>query len=160
MSEELLQTVPQKIGKYTYYRLGSTTLEQLKNSGIIPIKNYGELKNKKPDGLVKHHDQIIAVVEWKTPAELASENDIKKAIKQEIEVAKALCKILIITDSTKSFWVNALNGEFVKDSNANQLKTVFHPEIVKHIWEIEYLLDEIHASITTTSSIITNAKTC
>lgn len=158
MSEELLQTVPQKIGKYTYYRLGSTTLEQLKNSGIVPVKNYEELKTKKPDGLVKHHDQVIAVIEWKTPAELASENDIRKAIRQEIEVAKALCKILIITDSTKSFWVNALNGEFIKDANANELKTVFHPEIVKHIWEIEYLLDEIHASITPTSSIITNAK--
>ncbi len=37
MSEELLQTISQKIGKYVYYRLGSTTLEQLKNNRIIPI---------------------------------------------------------------------------------------------------------------------------
>ena len=52
MSEELLQTLPQKIGKYTYYRLGNTTLEQLKNNGIIPSKNYKNLKIKRPDGLI------------------------------------------------------------------------------------------------------------
>jgi type I restriction enzyme M protein len=158
MSEELLQIVPQKVGKYTYYRLGSTTLEQLKNSGIISKKDYGELKTKKPDGIATYHNHVIAVVEWKTPEELSSKKDIDKAIKQEIEVAKALCKILVVTDGTKTFWVNALNGEFIKDSNGNNIKTVFHHQTVKHIWEIEYLLDEIPPSITATSSTIRNAK--
>jgi len=45
MSEELLQTVPQQMGKYIYYRLGSTTLDQLSVGGIIPKKNHGKLKN-------------------------------------------------------------------------------------------------------------------
>ena len=53
MSEELLQTIPQKVGKYTYYRLGNTTLNQLKTHGIIPLRDYGQLEAKKPDGLVQ-----------------------------------------------------------------------------------------------------------
>ena len=52
MSEELLQTIPQQIGKYTYYRLGATSLAQLQAAGIIPKRNYEDLQRKKPDGLV------------------------------------------------------------------------------------------------------------
>lgn len=158
MSEELLQTIPQKIGKYTYYRLGSTTLEQLKNSGIIPTKNYQDLKSKKPDGLVVYHDHVKAVVEYKQPKELKTKRDLEKAIKQEIGVAKTLCKILIITDGSKSFWINALNKEFIKDSTGNDLTTLFHPIIVKNTGTIEHLLDEIDASITSSLSVIRNPK--
>ncbi|OQW98137.1 MAG: hypothetical protein BWK74_05350 [Desulfobacteraceae bacterium A6] len=95
MSEELIQTVPQKIGNYTYFKLGSTTLNQLKASGIIPPKNYGNLGTKKPDGLVIHHGIIKAVIEYKLPEKLSSESQIKTAIEQEILVAKKLCKILV-----------------------------------------------------------------
>ena len=34
-SEELLQTTPFWLGRYSYYRLGSTTLSQLKKAKII-----------------------------------------------------------------------------------------------------------------------------
>jgi len=80
LSEELLQTIPKKIGKYTYYRLGNTTLEQLKNYGLIPSKNYKKIKNKKPDGLVKYHDSVKAVIEYKQPKELKNERDLKKLL--------------------------------------------------------------------------------
>jgi len=143
MGEELLQTVPQQIGKYTYYKLGSTTLDQLRNNGIIPKKNYDKLKAKKPDGLVIYHGQIRAVVEYKQPKTLSSEKHLLKAIKQEIQVANALCKILIITDGTKSFWINALNGELIKDAQGNDLRAVFHPLLVKSVMTLEYLLDEV-----------------
>lgn len=83
MSEELLQTVPFQIGKYTYYRLGATTLSQLRNAGIIPKKDYTNIENKKPDGLVAYHGKIKAVVEYKQPSELNSDKKIEKAIKQE-----------------------------------------------------------------------------
>ena len=158
MSEDLLQTIPQKIGKYTYYRLGNTTLEQLKNSGIIPTKNYKNLKNKKPDGLVTYHGIVKAVVEYKQPKELKNKKDLQKAIKQEIDVAKALCKIFIITDGSKSFWINSLNGEHIQDSAGNNLKTLFHPFVVKQSGTIEYLLDVIEASINSKSSIIKSEK--
>ena len=46
MSEELLQTTPKKIGRYTYYRLGNTTLEQLKDHGIVPKRNYGNTQEQ------------------------------------------------------------------------------------------------------------------
>lgn len=129
MSEELLQTLPQKVGKYTYYRLGNTTLDQLKNNGIIPRKDYDTLKKKKPDGLMIYQGRIRAVVEYKQPKDLKTENDLQKAIAQEIAVAKALCKILIITDGSKSFWVNALNGELIKDAKGNYLKPCFIPSL-------------------------------
>lgn len=158
MSEELLQTIPRQIGKYTYYRLGSTTLAQLQNSGIIPKKDYAKLLRKKPDGLVVYHGKIIAVVEYKQPSELNTEKRIAKAIGQELEVARALCKILIVTDSSKSFWINALNGERIKDANGNELQSVFHPFFVKNTATLEYLLTEVHASLSGSNSTIRSAK--
>lgn len=158
MSEELLQTLPQKIGKYIYYRLGNTTLEQLKSIGIIPKANYGHLRTKKPDGLVLYHGTVKAVVEYKQPKNLQTDGDMAAAISQEIDVAKALCKMLIITDATKSIWVNALNGEHIKDAFGNEIRTVFHPFSVKHVATIEYLLSEIDASISDSVSHIKSAK--
>ncbi|XHX78630.1 MAG: hypothetical protein RBJ76_01470 [Stenomitos frigidus ULC029] len=92
MSEELLQTTPQKIGKYDYYKLGATTLDQLKRHEIIPKKSYEELKRKKPDGLLLYHGEVKAVIEYKQPSKLSSDTDIQKAIKH-------LCKIDYIFSS-------------------------------------------------------------
>jgi len=159
VSEELLQTVPQQIGKYTYYRLGSTTLTQLRNHGIVPKKDYQKLKTKKPDGLVIHHNDIKAVVEYKQPKEMITTKQEEKAIAQEIDVAKALCKLLIVTDgTTKSLWVNAITGGRIKDANGNELKTLFHPFVVKNTVTLEFLLDEVDASISESSSQIKSAK--
>lgn len=158
MSEELLQTIPLQFGRYTYYRLGATTLDQLRVGGIIPKKNYAKLGIKKPDGLVVYHGAIKAVVEYKQSSQLASEKAIAKAISQELEVARALCKILIVTDGSKSFWINALNGERIRDVKGNELRTVFHPFLAKNTAAIEYLLDEVDASITTTESTIRSTR--
>jgi hypothetical protein len=158
MSEELLQTLPLQIGKYTYYRLGSTTLSQLRTRGIIPKKNYSALEAKKPDGLVVFHGAIKAVVEYKQPSTLRSEKAIEKAIKQELGVAKALCKIMILTDGSQSFWINALNGHRIVDSGGNELRTVFHPFVAKNTLTLEYLLDEVDASLTSANSSIKSAR--
>ena len=158
MSEELLQTIPQKVGKYTYHRLGSTTLDQLKNAGIIPQRDYGDIRTKRPDGLVSYQGRILAVVEYKQPHELRTDKDVENAIEQEIEVAKALCKVLIVTDSFKSYWVNALNGDFIRDSKGDVLQALFHPFIVRNVSTIEYLFDEIDGSINEENSTILSAK--
>jgi type I restriction-modification system DNA methylase subunit len=158
MSEELLQTIPFKIGKFTYYKLGNTTLKQLKNNGIIPKKNYGDLERKKPDGLVLHHKTVKAVIEYKQPKELSSQKDIVTAIRQELKVTEKLCKILIITDGTKSFWINAHNGEPIKDARGNEVRTLFHPTATKNSAMIEYLIEEINASITSTNSTIKSSQ--
>ena len=160
MSEELLQTTttPKKIGRYTYHRLGSTTLEQLKASGIVPKKNYGELKNKKPDGLVSYHGDIKAVVEYKQPKDLRTEKQIARAIKQEIGVAEKLCKLLIVTDGNKSMWINALNGDYIEDQNGNIITTVFHPFGSGDMTAIEHLIEDVDASITESSSRVRSAE--
>ena len=87
------------------------------------------------------------MVEYKQPKELKSERDIRKAIGQEIEVAKSLCKILILTDGSKSFWINAANGERIRDAKGDEIKTVFHPFVSKNAVLLEYLLGEVDASI-------------
>jgi hypothetical protein len=158
MSEELLQTIPQQIGKYTYYKLGNTTLSQLRDKGLIPKKKYDNLEAKRPDGLVVHHGQIKAVVEYKQPKELISAGAIAKAINQVIEVARALCKVMIVTDSTKTIWVNAVTGERIKDENGHELRAIFHPFFVKNLVTLEYLLDEVVASISATNSKIRSPK--
>lgn len=158
MSEELLQTIPQKVGRYTYYRLGNTTLEQLSNAGIIPRRDYGNLKRKRPDGIVLYQNVVRAVVEYKQPQDLRTEKDVQSAITQEIEVARLLCKILIVTDGSKSFWVNAHNGEFIRDTKGNDLRTLFHPFIVGNTNTIEYLFDEIDGSIDACNSQIQSAR--
>lgn len=84
MSEELLQTLPLQIGKFTYYRLGSTTLSQLRDKGIIPKKNYKNLEAKKPDGLVAHHGGIKAVVEYKPAGALNSEKKSTKLSRKRL----------------------------------------------------------------------------
>jgi len=159
MSEELLQINEQKIGKYSYYKIGATTLNQLKKNGLITKKSYGELAAKKPDGLINFNKKTVAIVEYKTPKELSTEAKLKKAIAQEIEVAKKLCKILIVTDGTKTFWVNALNGEFIVNENNENLNTIFDiKNIIINIDEIEFILEHIDGSITKTNSKLQGHK--
>lgn len=154
MSEELLQTTPFWIGRYSYYRLGSTTLNQLKKAKIIN-KQSKKLSDKKPDGLITLSGGVVkAVIEYKTPDELSTKTKIAKAIKQELEVAKFLCKLLIVTDGTKTFWINALNGEEIK-KNGKNIPFVFDAErivsgeiTVEEKIDLENLIDQAEYSLT------------
>lgn len=149
MSEELLQTTAQAIGKYEYYKLGSTTLGQLVTYGkITKTAAVQKLLAKKPDGLVIYQSKVIAVVEYKQPSMLKTEKQIVAAIKQEIEVAKALCHILVVTDGSKSFWVNSHTGSYILDSTGVPISFVFHPKNINNANRLEALLDQIRSSIT------------
>ena len=154
MSEELQQVIPLAIGQYKYYRLGNTTIAQLRKAGLIPKKEYKGIGRKKPDGLVILHDRVIATVEYKPPGDLTSEDVLLKAIGQEIEVARALGHIFIVTDGKQSFWFNALNGDPVLDSDGNEIRDVFHPPSVENYARLAYLLGEIDASLTLDNSTI------
>lgn len=154
MSEELLQTIPQSIGKYTYLKLGETTIKQLMENGYIPKHGYTGLLRKKPDGIIFFQNRVKAVVEYKVPDKLRSDADVLKAIEQEIVVARALCKILIVTDGQRTFWINALNGEQICDNKGNLIKTVFDALNVKNVNIIEYLIEEIDLSIDERNSSI------
>ena len=154
MSEELLQTTPFWIGRYSYYRLGSTTLNQLKRAKIIN-KQSKKLSDKKPDGLITLSGGVVkAVIEYKTPDEFSTNAKVTKAIKQELEVAKFLCKLLIVTDGTKTFWVNALNGEEIKKNGGN-IPFVFDAErivsgeiTVEERIDLENMIDQAEYSLT------------
>lgn len=154
MSEQLLHSQQRSIGKYEYLPLGEVTIKQLMESGLIPKKKYTGILTKKPDGLVFYQKVVKAVVEYKQPSKLRSDADIDKAIEQEINVAKQLCKILIITDGNQSYWVNAVNGERIKDTKGNEIVDVFDSLSVKNVDVLEYLIEEIDSSISETNSQI------
>ncbi|WP_426661962.1 N-6 DNA methylase [Rhodanobacter aciditrophus] len=148
MSEELLQTTPQSIGKYEYFKLGATTLGQLVAHGKIKkTAAVAKLLAKKPDGILTHLGRVIAVIEYKQPSTLRTADQIRKAIEQEIDVAKALCNVLIVTDGSKTIWVNAQRAERIQDRSGNELAAVFHPQNIGNVNQLEFILDQIRSSI-------------
>jgi type I restriction-modification system DNA methylase subunit len=155
MSEELLQRNllknPEKIGKWDFYNIGSTSLKALKENGIIRNVDYGEFERKKVDALIVFKKNVIAVIEYKKPSEFNSKDKKNKAIKQEIEVARKLgCKIIIATDTEETIWVNALTGKQVKDENGHIIKANFNPldeNIIPLIEKINYSINNLNNSI-------------
>jgi type I restriction enzyme M protein len=148
MSEELLQRDliknSEKIGKWDFYNIGATTLKALKRHKKIRDIDYGILERKKPDALIIQQKQVIAVIEYKTPKEFKTAAQKKKAIKQEIEVAKKLgAKIFIATDTKETVWVNVLTGNRIGDENKKEIKTLFDPKDEK----IAELIKKIYNSI-------------
>lgn len=156
MSEELMQVVPARVGRFLYYPTRNSNLSQLRKAGVISTKVEKGLKAKKPDGLiVVPKGAVIAAIEYKQPKSLKTAALVKKAIDQEINAAKALCKVLIITDNTKSFWVNANNGEPICDAQGKPIKTVVNVKrfqdgsmTTEEEKDLEALLDNINSSIT------------
>ena len=104
MSEEFLQrdliNNYIKIGKnWRFYSIGATTINQLKELGIIRSVDYGELGGKKVDGIIIEYKKVIAIVEYKLPENFNTQKKKNKAILQEIEVAKRLrTKLIIATE--------------------------------------------------------------
>jgi hypothetical protein len=162
MSEELLQIVPTPLGRYVYYKLGDSTLEQLRKAKIISTSVEKELARKKPDGLIMlPQGAIKAVIEYKRPAELKTPKQIKAAIAQEIGVAKKLCKILIVTDSKKSIWVNALNGNRIVEENGEEVTRVLDVKKFQNksltsedIADFEDLLDRMDNSLAASNDTV------
>ena len=150
MSEELLQRDlvknPEKIGKWDFYNIGATSVKALKEYGIIHSRvDYGKNERKKVDALIVQQKNVIAVVEYKKPSEFKTETQKKKAIDQEIEVARALkSKIIIATDTKNTVWVNAITGKKIKDEQGNDIKDLFDSKNEKIIQLIEKIDDSIH----------------
>ncbi len=153
MSEQLSQVIPRRIGKYLYYRIGETTINQLRNNKMIPEGDYATLLRKKPDGIIVCHGKIQAIVEYKSIENLNSLKKEEKTIEQELEVAKSLCKLFIISDNhSKTIWINALNGERIRGKDGNELKTIFNNNSILDVDKLENLIDEIDSSITKKNS--------
>jgi type I restriction enzyme M protein len=161
VSEELLQTTPHQLVRYLYYKLGASTLSQLKKEKIINVKVPLELAAKKPDGLiVVPNGTTKAYIEYKQPSEFVTKKQRQVAILQEIEAAKVLCKLLIVSDGDKSCWINTLTGEEITEKDGKPLKVFSAKRILEgklteeEITELEDLLDRIDHSLSTTNNAI------
>lgn len=152
MSEELLQRNllknPEKIGKWDFYNIGATSVKALKENNIIHNIDYGKEEAKKVDGLLVQNKKVVAVIEFKTPKEFNTAAKKRKAIKQELIVAKKLkASILIATDTQESIWVNVLTGNIVKDEEGNEVDFLFDPQNEKLpdlIEKISYSVNELN----------------
>ncbi len=143
MSEELLQRDhknPAKIGKWDFFSIGATSIKALKEYGIIRNVDYKDVERKKVDGIIVLRKSVIAVVEYKKPSEFKTKQQQDKAIKQEIEVARAIgSKLIIATDTKETVWVNVATGKRIRDENGVEVKTNFDikddklPELIEKI---------------------------
>lgn len=162
MSEELNQRDlihnPEKIGDYDFRNIGSTTLAQLKTAKIISSKNYKDFEKRKPDAIISIPNVVnskikitIAVVENKDVSKFKTIKQKQDAIQQGLEVAKILeAKILIVTDTTETLWINALNGEEILDEKGRVIKEKFdknNPDLAIVVQKIYESIDKNNSQI-------------
>lgn len=151
MSEELIQRnlieVPETMGTWDYYNIGTTTLKALKGAKIIINKDYGKFENKKPDALIVKKPQVIAAIEYKHPKELRRRKQIEAAIAQEIETARALgAKLYIVTDGNKTFWINPMTGNEITAEDGSRIALNFNKDDVECIKLINKAIMSISAT--------------
>lgn len=124
LSEELLQIKPLELGRYSYLKLGASTLAQLRKARVI-VGPPTEHERKKPDGLILAPDGVVkAFIEYKPPREFKTSAQQDKAIAQEIAVAKALCKVYIVTDGQKTIWINPQTGNCIERESGEIVQDV------------------------------------
>jgi len=155
MSEELIQRnlieAPETIGAWSFYNIGNTTLKALKGAKIIPNRDYDGVEGKKPDALIVKKPQVIAAIEYKTPAQLKTKKLIHAAIMQEIDVARALgAYIYIVTDGKKTLWINPLTGNEITAEDGSRISLNFSKDDV----ECVKLINKAIASISNTNDTI------
>ncbi len=135
--------------------IGSTSIKALKNAGILRSVNYGDIERKKVDAIIMHGKNAIAIIEYKTPQEFNTIKKRKKAVSQELDVAKALnCHLIIATDSTNSEWINAMTGNSVIDENGQPINIRFNPNDPK----LPELIESIISSINDHNDVIRPRK--
>ena len=127
MSEDLVARQARKFGRYGYLSLGSTTLSQLRKSRFIRKNLTIDEERRKPDGIVfLPMGGIKAVIETKLPSELTAKK-LPTVIKKYSPIARAVCKVLIITDGKKTYWINALTEEPILDEHGKAVRDLFDP---------------------------------
>ncbi len=152
MSEELLQRgldkKPEKIGKWDFYNIGATTINQLKKHNIIRDINYGKIGQKKVDGIIINQKKVIAIIENKTSEEFNTPKKQQKAIRQELEVAKKLeCPILIATDTKETIWINVKTSELILNENDIPVSYNWNPTEINQDTKLSILIEKIYSSI-------------
>jgi type I restriction enzyme M protein len=129
LSEDLVARNARSLGRLSYLSLGSTTLAQLKKSRFVRGKLAPEEERRKPDGIVfLPLGGIKAVIEAKIPSELTAQK-LPAVVKKYSPIARAVCKLLIITDGKKTLWYNALTEAPVLDEDGKPVR--HHVELGK-----------------------------
>ena len=165
MSEDLTQTTPEKLGKYEYYRLGSTTLKALKKHKFYrgPLKKEDELR--KPDGIIYYPGVgIKAVIEVKQPSEL-TRGTLPRWVKKYSPIAAAVCNVLIITDGNKSYWYNPHTESPIITTDGKKLREVFNPKPLafdnmpqEKVLELNDLFDQADQMLSKANNQLIKAK--
>ena len=135
MSEQTIQndlySIPVTIlDKYTCLSLGATTINDL--IAAKELKNIKVSKNlgKKPDVLiVNKNKEVVVFIEFKKPEEFNTDAKKKKAIAQEIDVAKEVgAKIYVVSDGDTFLWLNPTTKNFIVDDKGNKIKREIKPK--------------------------------
>lgn len=130
VSEEILQrgilSNPDKIGKFTYYNIGNTSIGSLRENNLIPDRDYKN-ESRKPDGLiVDDTKRVIAVIENKNLKKYSTEKLKTDAINQALDVAEDLgAKFVISTDSVNSSWYSVFTKTPILNIDGSELKETF-----------------------------------
>ena len=164
MTEELLQTVATPLGRYIYYKLGATNLATLGREKVISARVPSEFALMKPDGLivVPYSGAVKAYIEYKRPQQLRTKGQVASAIRQELDPARCLCKVLIVTDGQKSYWINTLTGNEIDDERQGTFSPFNAYRILKRevdreeLIELEDLLDRLDQSLTDDNDTVTS----
>lgn len=128
LSEDLVSGSPRPLGRYEYRRLGATTLLQLKRAKLLRKPVAPEHAQRKPDAIIYLPlGGIKAVVEVK-PSEEMKAKHVPGLITTYAPIALGTsCKVLILTDSKRSIWVNALTGNLILDEAGNPVTALVDP---------------------------------
>jgi type I restriction enzyme M protein len=162
MSEELNQrdliNNPEKIGKYDFRNIGSTSLLQLKKTGIIHGKDYKGFEKRKPDAIISIPEVVkskvkttLGIVENKSTSQFKTKKQKESALQQGLEVAQILeAKFVVVTDTIDTIWANAKNGEILLDEKSREIKTTFdpkNPDLEKLIEKVINSVDENNSQL-------------
>ena len=152
------------MGRYTYYKLGATNLATLGREKVIAAKVPPEFALKRPDGLivVPYSGSVKAYIEYKTPQQLRTKGQISNAVNQELDAARCLCKVLIVTDGQTSYWINTLTGNEIKDERQGDFSPFNAYRILKgevdreELIDLEDFLDRLDQSLGTDNDTVTS----
>lgn len=119
------------LDKYTCLSLGATTINDLIKTKQIKNIRLSKKFGKKPDVLIINKNQeIVIFAEFKRPEEFDTEAKVKKAIDQEIDIAKSVdAKIYVVSDGNLFYWLNPKTGNFIVDENGNRLTREIKPKV-------------------------------
>ncbi len=160
MSEETIQdalySIPVSIlDKYTCYSLGATTINDLLKAGKLN-KNIKVSKNlgKKPDVLiVNKNKECVVFIEFKHPNKFDTPTKVKRAINQEIDVAKEVgSKIFIATDGNDWHWINTYTNHYIVDENNQPIKRAIEPKVESR--KLAEFIDLVSLSLSATNDKI------